>query len=214
MRPLALVPALLLIATQPVSAGSKSRHERVEIHPIHKQGDVIGFRLKLTLRPENNHDKVRIGLGPNTNSDRDQSPESRSRAKAADRSLGYLLHQWPEIKIEKSRQPQKVELEVLFKDNPKLSPGQQVEIISAWNGPIGSFWHIWGLQAYAKDPSNLARLPGATASQRQASMLDIKRAGKRAAPHRKRAHHRHAQRGPSKRAAVRKQPKARRSPAR
>ncbi len=176
---LAITVLAVMISSSLAAAGSKSRHERIEVRAIKVQGEVVGLKLLMLLRSAPNHDKVRIGLGPNTNTDRDPSPDSRARQKAADLSKGYLLHQWKEIKIENPGQPQRVELVVLFKDNPKLKPGAEVEIISAWNGPIGNFWHVWGLQAYAKDAANLAKIPGDAGLKRRSKITEVRRSGKR-----------------------------------
>jgi len=176
----AAIVATFLIGLS-TDALADSRYERLEVKEIKKGGEVVGARFKMTLRPERGHDKVLIGLGPNTLTSGDLGSNSDSRTKARDKSAGYLLHQWDEIKVE-SGKPQEVTLEVLYKDVPSLKPGADVEIISAWHGQGASYWHVWGLQVFGKDPNGLKKLPGQAAAQRRIKVNDIKRSGRRVAP--------------------------------
>jgi hypothetical protein len=89
---IAAAVVVLVVAAGDAGAG-QSFHERVSASPITKDGEVVGLRLKLTLRPlEYQRDHVRIGLGPKA-----ATYDANYRALASDASQGYLLHQWPTI---------------------------------------------------------------------------------------------------------------------
>ena len=132
------VPLLLLgLAGASGEAAAESFHERIEAKPINKGGEVVGLRLKLTLRPNGGEKTVLIGLGSNPNKD-----NSNYGNRASDPKLGYLVHQFAPIQLD-SRNPKEVTLEVLYKDAPGLVPGAEVDVVSAWKGT--SRTHVWGM---------------------------------------------------------------------
>ncbi|HUS64888.1 MAG TPA: hypothetical protein VMZ28_10120 [Kofleriaceae bacterium] len=161
-RALALPLLLLGLVIHSAAADAQSFHEKVEAKEIKKGGQVVGLRLKLTLRPENGstQDKVRVSLGPMT-----PKPSGADydwhRAAVSDPKKGYVIHQWPEIEIDpKKEKAKEVTLEVLYADVPGLKPGTDVEVISAWNAPSNrTYWHVWGLQSVMKDAKSVIKLP-------------------------------------------------------
>jgi len=179
-----VIAALLVSAGMAGSAEAQfSRHERVELAPIKKGGEVVGVRLKATLRAEGQHGVVRVGLGPNSMTGTESfSTNGSGRSMASDPAQGYLLHQWPEMKVEAGK-PLEIKLEVLFKDAPNLKPGQQVEIIAAFNNEAKSdYWHVYGLQKLGGTAESLKKVPELTqpAAQRKAKIDSIKRSGRSA----------------------------------
>ncbi|HLU65142.1 MAG TPA: hypothetical protein VKZ63_02635 [Kofleriaceae bacterium] len=169
MKALLALPlfALGLVAAAP-DAEAVSAHERVEAKPITKGGEVVGLRLKLTLRPDSSgYDTVRIGIGPNNG-----TRPSDHRGAASDPSKGYLLHQFPEVKGLKANTPKEVTVEVLYKDVPNLKPGSAVEVITAWSGPHNpGYWHVYGMQSIQADKASVITLPQSKASQAQQQNL-------------------------------------------
>ena len=161
-RALALPLLFLGLIVHSAAADAQSFHEKVTATQIKKGGQVVGLRLKLTLRPENGstQDKVRVGLGPMTPKPAGADYDWH-RPMASDMSKGYLVHQWPEIEIDPKKEKSKeVTLEVLYADVPGLKPGTEVEVISTWNAPGNrSYWHVWGLQSVMKDPKSVIKLP-------------------------------------------------------
>jgi hypothetical protein len=166
------VLAFGLLAASP-AAEAVSAHERVEAKPITKGGEVVGLRLKLTLRPDGSgYDTVRIGIGPN-----DGTRPSDHRGAASDPGKGYLLHQFPEVKGVPGNTPKEVTVEVLYKDAPGLlKAGAEVEVITAWSGPHNKgYWHVYGMQSIQRDAASVIKLPqpkagaGSQASQASSS---------------------------------------------
>ena len=128
---------LLALAGAAADAAAESFHERIEAKPINKGGEVVGLRLKLTLRPDGSQGTVQVALGKASN-----LGPSTYRAAATDPSKGFLQHQFPDMKVE-GKAPKEVTLEVLYKDAPGLTPGQSVDVITAWKG--SSYVHVWGM---------------------------------------------------------------------
>jgi hypothetical protein len=162
-----LLAAIAFVLASADAHAYQSSHERAAASPIMKNGEVVGMRIKLTLRPnERERNLVRIGLGPITLASTSVGGGTAEyRGQASDVSKGYLVHQWPEVKIEENElaKPKEITLEVLFKDAPNLVPGSKVEVITAWHSdkPNGaSYWHIWGLQAVNPDASSVLVVPG------------------------------------------------------
>jgi hypothetical protein len=139
---LAFILSFTTVTAIAVDADARE-HERVEISELKEKGEVVGLKLKLTLRPSG-ASAVRIGLGPTTAI---TGGNDEWRAKGADKSKGWLLHQWAEEKDIPSGKPKEVELTVKYADAPNLKPGEQVSVVTAWN--VG-YWHLWG----AKTPLN------------------------------------------------------------
>ncbi len=149
------------------AAQDRSSHERVKVTAIKKAGEVIGLRMKLTLRPvDDTRPVVRIGIGPNDASKYDYAT---FRDQASDASKGYLLHQWPEITLDAKAigrgKAKPIELEVLYADNPALArwdATKPLEVISAWSDSKASvYWHVWGMQSWSADKASVFKLPAA-----------------------------------------------------
>ncbi len=167
-RALALPVLLIGLLLQTSTADALSFHEKIEAKPIKKDGQVVGLRLTLTLRPDSSggHDKVRVGLGPMKKPA--NAPYDWQRKAASDPKDGYLLHQFPEIKIDAAKDKAKeVTLEVLYADVPGLAPGTEVEVVSAWNGKSNpTYWHVWGMQEITRDAKMVIKLPKPTAARK------------------------------------------------
>jgi hypothetical protein len=163
----------LLVALGGRQAEAVSHHERVEVTPMKSKGEVVGLRIKLTLRPENGQTTVRIGLGPKGGLAR----ASDFREKASGETP-YLLHQFKEMRNLTDRQPKEVTLTVKYADAPNLVPGKEVEVISAWNAPsYGSYWHVYGARTtLTPSGGNLIKLPAAKAPASSTSARQTLRA--------------------------------------
>lgn len=187
-----LVAILSLGLAREAAAQDRSSHERVKVTAIKKGGEVVGLRMKLTLRPvDDTRPVVRIGIGPNDASKYDWAT---FRDQASDPKKGYLLHQWPEIALDGKEigrgKAKPIELEVLYADAPELAkwdPSKPLEVISAWSDSKASvYWHVWGMQSWSPDKASVFKLPAAkkkTASApkkaaRKVAMLSRKAARK------------------------------------
>lgn len=172
MKTAAVTTALSLLlavaaARDAAAYNDRSSHERVKATAIKKDGAVVGLRLKLTLRPvDDARPVVRIGIGPNDQSKYDYAT---FRDQASDPRKGYLLHQWPEIALDKKEigqgKAKEVTLEVMYADAPELAKwdaSKPVEVISAWSDKTASvYWHVWGMQGWSPDKASVFKLPAA-----------------------------------------------------
>ncbi len=149
------------------AAQDRSSHERVKVSAIKENGEVVGLRMKLTLRPvDSARPVVRIGIGPNDSTKYDYAT---FRDQASDMKKGYLLHQFQEITLDaKEIGPGKakpIELEVRYADVPALAkwdPAKPLEVISAWSDAKASvYWHVWGMQSWSADKASVFKLPAA-----------------------------------------------------
>jgi hypothetical protein len=170
----------LLVAT-PAAGASSSFHERIEVAPITKGGEVVGLRLHLTLRPEGGERRVRVGLGSG------EKVRSLTARHAMEPRLGYLAHQFPEVALE-GRTPRKVTFELLYKDAPHLVPGQTLELVTAWRRADRNI-HVWGMKRHGVD-GTFVQLPapkgrGAGRLSAGASVTQAARSGRPAAAARK-----------------------------
>lgn len=138
-RHLTALVLFVALATGVRTADAESFHEKAEARPITKAGAVIGMRVVLTLRPDGTQPTVLVGLGKPSSS----YSSSNYRTAATDPKQGYLLHQWPEVKLD-GKTAKEVTLEVLFADVPNLKPGDDVDLVTAWTG--SSTVHVWGMQ--------------------------------------------------------------------
>lgn len=157
--------SLLVVAAGGADASDRSSHERVKATAISKDGEVVGLRIKLTLRPvDSNRPVVRIGIGPN---DSAKYNYSTFREQASDPKNGYLLHQWPEITLDAKDigqgKAKPITLEVMYADVPALAKWdvkKPVELISAWgDATSGVYWHVWGMQGWNPDKASVFKLP-------------------------------------------------------
>lgn len=140
------VPLCWLFLAPVGDAEAQARHERVKVTPMKKAGKVIGARIKLTLRPDtytSGAKTVRVGLGtpvakPLTGTD--------FREMAAEKSKGYLVHQWKE-EVAPAKPLEKTYTIEYGKGNT-LKGGERLDLVSAWKT---SYWHVWGM---SKTPMN------------------------------------------------------------
>jgi len=170
---LSAVAVLAAATLAPVVHADVARHERVEVKPLNEKGEVVGLKVEMTIRPEQ-YRKVRIGIGPKGGALNMQGADHQKAAALPE--TGYLLHQFAHEDLVPNT-PKKVSLEVRYKDAPKLQPGQEIEVISAFDhGP--NVWHVFGMwrRGAANVPSFKA--PGAEApAQRRVGVAQIKRSG-------------------------------------
>jgi len=180
---LALCCASLLLAES--VAAADAHHQILSQEPIKKGGKVIGFRATVLVDPQgltSEHTTlggdVRLGLG-GLKYDRSKAVAGNSdhhRDAVAGTAEGYILHQFkmrevtgpkatdrgsPSETLRSGGQAKEVEVEVLYKDNPGLVPGTNVDLVAGfWKG---RYWHVWGA---ADSPTSSTRdfvikLPGA-----------------------------------------------------
>lgn len=162
-----LLVTAALIAAAAEDADAYSHHEKVTVSEMKSKGEVVGVRIKMTLRPDSSgYKQVRVGIGPPGGN---HDSGDGWRKKASDSSAGHLLHQFPAITDIKNNTPKELTLEVKYADAPNLKPGQEVEIISAWHGHPTSpnHWHIWGMSSPMSGPVKAINLPGKLQSQQQ-----------------------------------------------
>jgi len=157
-RPIALLCFAVAFLGVVAQASARPRHERIKIAPWKENGTIVGIKLKMTLRPSNEgRTVVRIGLG-DMSMGKFNWQTGRDRVAKGD----YLAYQWPEITGLAQNGAKEVELKVRYSDAPKLKPGTQVEVVSAWNNAAkNQYWHIWGLQAMTRDQTMVVTLPNA-----------------------------------------------------
>ena len=189
----------LLLA--PGIAGADGHHQILSQGPIKKGGKVVGFRATVLVDPDgitSEHAQlggdVRLGLGAMKFdlSKAGTGAGDPHRDAAAGVVEGYVLHQFkmreitgPTTKdrgpltetLKTGGKPKEVEVEVLYKDNPKLIPGMDHDLVAGfWKG---NSWHIWGA---AHGPVHSTRdfvlkLPGAASPrfiQRQLKALSAR----------------------------------------
>ncbi len=197
----ALAPLVVLIGSAAILTAANAHagvahHERVEIKEITKDKKVVGLKVKLLIKPES-YERVRIGINAAG------AQASNHREAASDASKGHLLHQFAEVALDGTT-AKPVELEVLYKDNPKLKPGESFEIVSAYNKKSNAtYWHVYGMTGAGGTPDKYT-MPGKAAAQRKSIVKDIRRAGKRTAKRRPR---RQAKRPTTRQRAKRKAPR-------
>jgi hypothetical protein len=154
---------------------NRSSHERAKVEPLVEKGETVGLKLSLTLRPyDSDKPVVRVSLGPNTYT---YGTPGNHRELASDPKKGYLLYQWPEIKLKRGEyggagKPMPMTFELRFKDAPKVKPGAKVEIISTWNDGSGNYWHVWGLQGNSSDPASVITIPTAKKAAKKPAAAD------------------------------------------
>jgi hypothetical protein len=180
IRHLAVLLSLCALAAAAGDASAESFHEKADPRPITKGGDVIGMRLVLTLRPDGTQKTVLVGLGKPSNS----YNSGNYRTFASDPTKGYLLHQWKQIELD-GKNAKEVTLEVLFADVPGLKAGDDVDVVSAWQG---STVHVWGMKRSSVAGTQVkipgARPPGAAAPPRTTARAARARVARRAAQQR------------------------------
>jgi len=161
-----LFATLVVLVASTQSAHAIAHHERVKVEPINSKGQVVGMRIKMTLRPES-YNVVRVGI--NEAGKRYSGKKGDFRTGASDMKSGHLLHQFKELKVN-SHKPNEVTLEVLYKDVPALKPGAKIEIVSAFNsGRKGdSYWHVYGMTSSLMASPQKYDLP-AVAAQKPAA---------------------------------------------
>jgi hypothetical protein len=163
------------------AAQDRSSHERVKVSAIKEKGQVVGLRMKLTLRPiDSTRPVVRIGIGPN---DPTKYDYAKFRDQASDATKGYLLHQFPEITLDAKEigagKAKPITLEVRYADAPELAtwdPAKPVEVISAWSDSTASvYWHVWGMQSWSPDKASVFKLPAAKKKTARAPKKAVRR---------------------------------------
>jgi len=174
VRTLSFVATVLaVLAMAPLARADVARHERVEVKPLKEKGEVVGLKVEMTIRPEQ-YSKARIGIGPKGGALNMQGADHQKAAALPE--TGYLLHQFAHEDLVPNT-PKKVTLEVRYKDAPKLKPGQEIEIISAFDhGP--NVWHVFGMWRRGAGNVPSFKAPGSEApAQRRVGISQIKRSG-------------------------------------
>ena len=169
-----------VVALAGAEATADSYHERINISEISEGGEVVGFKLGMTLRLRGLHDKARIGILPQGALQKHDA--YTFRLAAAEPSEGSLLHQFPEVRG-LGGQPQEVSFEVRYADVPKLEPGSNIEIVSAWNTKDNlQYWHVYGATTALYSQPHVFTLPAAkrpaTARLRQRAGTSSRRLGR------------------------------------
>jgi hypothetical protein len=156
------------------AAWAVDRHERIQVTPI-SRGGKAGFKLKVTLRPEF-YDHVRVGLGRMTapaDAKNGQFKDPRLRQLAAGDEAGYLRVRLGEHTGLAKTQPHEMEYEVIYGDGNDLTPGEKVDVVSAFHHPTlkqqidatgkqVDYWHVFGMHdgpVNQGDTSSVMELP-------------------------------------------------------
>lgn len=166
-----IVLSLLAIVGISATAAAQSRHERVAVSPLKEGGETVGFKLKLTLRPQVSRDGsvVRIGIGRNNWAAFSAAAPAttvtafygeKHRAAASDKAYGYAIYQTEKTGIADDT-PIELELPIRYSDLPAdFNPGDSIDVFTAWNNPTGgnpTYWHVWGVNA--NDASLVVKTP-------------------------------------------------------
>jgi len=123
-------------------AAATDRHERVSITAVKQKGKTVGFKVKLTLRPES-YGKVRIGLGANGKLPAKYSGDKRDLAAGGKK--GYIRLKLGELSQLTANQPKEVGYTVTYGKGNTLKPGDLVDVVTAWTRD-NSYWHVWGMK--------------------------------------------------------------------
>jgi len=165
---------LLVVASAGTAhAQSFAFFERVSVAPLKDKGEVVGARIKLTLRPDRSgYDGVRLGIVPGNG-----GPNQNNRVLASDPKAGLLLYQFSEIKDFKPGEPKEVTLELKYRDAPTLKPGQKFQIVSAWmRGDTAS--HVYGMTRTGFVTEKSYQLPAnASSPPADRRAVNVRRAG-------------------------------------
>jgi hypothetical protein len=167
---LTVLLALFFVATSAGEADAdRSRHERMKVSPIKKGGDVVGMKIKMTLRADDaSKDTVRINLVKDQTYSWDASnkrPDGTSKSDrarlAGSEKSDILLHKLGEFKNLKSKEIKEVEFEVLYSKAKGIKPGDKIQVVSAWVQSGNTNWHIWGAKGdFGGDGKNQVKVPG------------------------------------------------------
>jgi hypothetical protein len=177
-----------------------ARHERVEVSEITKDKQVVGMKIKLTLRPEG-YERARIGIAP-----AGKKASGDHREAASDPSKGHLLHQFKEVAFD-TQDPKPVEVKLMYKDAPNLKPGEAFELVSTFNkASNANYWHVYGMTGAGGQPEKFTApgKPQQAAAQRKSGITEIRRSGRKAKAARRTA------RRPSRSVSARQQQQKRR----
>jgi hypothetical protein len=153
---------LVVLALLPARARADARHQLLSGSTIVKDGRTIGFRARILVDPRgvtSTHKKlggdVRLGLG-SLRCTGSRAGNDHRDAIAGVRP-GYIVHQLtmrevtgpgpadrgsPTQTLRTNGQLKEVEVEVLYADNPRLRPGDKVDVVAAFWKQY--FWHAWG----------------------------------------------------------------------
>ena len=148
-------------------------HERVTVSEWVEKGDVVGIKVKLTLRPKG-VTQVRVGLGDQSKQAiaKLNSHDSSWRKAAAGVSGSFIVHSFGEVKGVTARTPKQVEFSVRYSDAPNLTPGQNIEVVTAWKKP--NYWHIHGAETPLYRQSVTYKLPQLKAGSRLGKVASTK----------------------------------------
>ena len=152
----------LLVLQGFVSSAKSETHERVTITPWKSNGKTIGFNLKLVIRPTR-YTLVRVGLGKPGGAQRISGGYHSWRNAAAGVSGSYILKNLGVVRGVQTYTNQTVSFRVKYSDVPKLKPGSDVEVVTAWDK---GYWHIHGAATPLYSYSDTYRLPNATVAKR------------------------------------------------
>jgi hypothetical protein len=123
-------------------AGAVPRHDKVQVTPIKKNGQVVGARITMVLL--NDHSAMfpdaYVGLvNPSVT-------RTISRPQAVQPNLGQLVHQFPPVKGLQMNQPHEAKFEIIYGAGNSLKSGDHLDVISAWpgNGTTFNNPHVFG----------------------------------------------------------------------
>jgi len=152
---LCVLAAITAITVSAHDASAQARHERVKVSPITAKGKVVGAKISGQLRPEHNHNSVRLVLGKVLPGKYDGSSY---RQAATGQTQGYVLHTGPEHTGVKQGDP--FEIKLMYGKDP-FKGGEKVDITSIWSPNAGgTAVHVWGMTRNGV-PSEAVTLPTA-----------------------------------------------------
>lgn len=176
----------LFVSLLGANAHADARHEDVELKPWKEQGEVVGFKLKLTLRPAY-YSFCQVGLGC-MDEKKAGADYTEKRRAAWDKDKGYLRLVFP---LETGLSGDKdVEYPVRYGDGNDLKPGETVDVISGFsqNEPKDRVYvHIWGMafgpvtksdEKYVLPGAKAAPAPAAVEAQAAPPPVQARRAPK------------------------------------
>lgn len=118
-------------------ASATSTHEVVKMTPIKKDGNVVGAKFTVLLKPDG-HTSARVGLGYARKNTNEHSPIPYVHVK--DPAKGYMAAPLETVSV---NGPTEKEMTVTYGAGNTLKSGDEVEVYSFWNES-----HLWGLNRH------------------------------------------------------------------
>ncbi len=145
------------------SAWAISRHEKnIKVESVKESGKVVGFKIKVILQ-SSNFDVATVGIG--RTSVREDIKKTgwnptAMRALVEKEDPKYVRLKFPAQKGLGDQIPREVQYEVRYGVNNDLTPGEEVDVYSAWRGANDTKnQHFYGVFTGGGHESTSIKLP-------------------------------------------------------